>query len=235
MTMIAGASLGDFGLLAWDSRHEIPTEGGVRYEERSEVVHCSFRDGWAAGGGSLGVGLRTIAVLEGSEGGTLEELAERLAPELVIAAALASTDGYDASHSHATLLTAASGALECGDFKPAGGLRRFPVGSCFAIPPGVLTDPEEYDRLRDEFIGRVERELSRFGVLRAVAAFYDAVQAVTPALTGYVRVGILQQPQGALWQSLRLEGRASELAHASDAELLKRVRSEPTPPIGALT
>jgi len=227
MTMTTAAVWPDAGVLAWDSAHERPQpDGMMRYSaEGMAPALCAFPGGWAAAGGSYEVGMRAVGLLRSSGGGTLEELAERLAPELNLAVAAAMTEDYDPSYSQTVMLTVASGSLEAGMFQPATGLTRWPAGARVYIPPGVLYDDDALETAFDAFMARATPGARAYAVLRALAVFYERAAELTPALSGNLRVGLLQRHRSGSWESVALTAKVSWLRRATDDELTARLFS----------
>jgi hypothetical protein len=223
--MVVGAAWRGAGFLAWDSRARFHwSDGRTTYDDVGGVAPAirSFSDGWAAAGGDYSVARAALDALDG--GGTLDELAGRLAPAMAVACAAASGVGFDPANVRAAILTTASGELEAGSFQPRRGLERYPPGSRFYIPPEG--DSDALRELYEAFVAATTTAGSHSDRLRALAALYRDARALTPTLSGYLRVGILQRPPGRPWQSIRLEGEAAELAEATDAELSNAMRHE---------
>jgi hypothetical protein len=145
---------------------------------------------------------------------------------MAVACANAPSVGFDPANDRVAILTAASGELEAGSFQPRRGLERYAPGSRFYIPPGDV-DREALDARFQAFVRETTDVPSHYTRLRALARFYRDAADMTPHLSGYLRVGMIQRP-GSVWELVRLEGDAAELAEATDHDLSHAMRHEAT-------
>jgi hypothetical protein len=227
MTMCVGAAWRGAGFLAWDTRARWRwSDGTTTYDEDGTVPPCltSFPLGWAAAGGVYSVARSALDALQDSGGGTLDELGAALAPTMAVACANTPSGGFDPANDRVAILTAASGELEAGSFQPRRGLERYAPGSRFYIPPGDV-DREALDARFQAFVRETTDVPSHYTRLRALARFYRDAATMTPHLSGFLRVGLIQRP-GDTWEMARLEGVAAELAEAGDTDLSHFMRHE---------
>jgi hypothetical protein len=225
--MVVGALWRGAGFLAFDTRARLHwSDGRTTYDDEGTVepAIASFPLGWAASGGQYSVARSALHALRESGGGTLDELGALLAPAMSIACAHAPEIGFDSANVRVCILTAASGELEAGSFQPRRGLERYVSGSRFYVPPGEVDKAALAERWGG-FVRETVDAGSFYGRLRALAAFYRDARAMTPHLSGYLRVGMIQRPAN-VWQLIRLEGEAAELAEAADATLSNLMRHE---------
>lgn len=226
--MVTGALWRGAAFLAFDTRARLHwSDGSTTYDDEGAVppTIASFPGGWAASGGVYSVAKAALDALQESGGGTLDELGALLAPAMAVACANAPDRGdFDPALDRVLLLTGGSGVLEAGSFQPRRGLERYAPGSRFYIPPGDV-DREALDARYQAFVEASTRPPSLYAALRELAGFYSDAAAMTPHLSGYLRVGMIQRPRDA-WELIRLEGVAADLAKATDAELSHRMRHE---------
>lgn len=222
MTMIVARCGSRNAFIAFSSRLRVSySDESVRYEDVDPMIR-THPTGFVAASGEMSVAQAAVEHVAAGPGGTLDEIATSLAPELACLASGASNPDTDPARTRVFILTIASGTAELGLLSAKEGLQRFEPTT------QVLSDPGDVEGGRERVLERwkaYEAETSPpgsgYALLRSLSRFYDDVAGMAPTVAADFTVGLMQLgPNG--WERVWLRG-PTDLAGLPDAEISNRM------------